>query len=401
MARRAGRPVRLVLTLEETFQAVRRAASEVRVRSGFHADGTLAFRDIEANYLVGAYADIADRVVAKGSYTSNGPYRTPAVRIRARSLLSNTVPSTAFRGFGNPQQIWAVESNMDEAAVRLGHRPARLAAAEPRPSRGRVHPRRPAGGRRMGRDRAAGGRPDRLGIAGASGPRPGHRGGPQGGPDDRPVLLNRPAARRRERRRDRGDLGHGPGGAHDLRPDRRPGAGRAGRLGHGRQRRHGERALRPADLGQPLVGADGERRAARLPRRPVEARRDGSAPGGRRGRGRDRGPGRGPDRRSSVADPRRAHPRPRAAGGEVIGVGEMRKEAAPEHPLGGTAAFYEFNCTAVEVVGRPGDRRRDGGAARDGVGRRAGAAPRPGARPGRGRGRHGARAHADGALPVR
>ena len=36
-------------------------------------------------------------------------------------------------------------------------------------------------------------------------------------------------------------------------------------------------------------------------------------------------------------------------GGEVIGVGEMRKEAEPEHPLGGTAAFYEFNCTAVEV----------------------------------------------------
>jgi len=36
-------------------------------------------------------------------------------------------------------------------------------------------------------------------------------------------------------------------------------------------------------------------------------------------------------------------------GGEVIGVGEARKEAEPEHPLGGTAAFYEFNCTAVEV----------------------------------------------------
>jgi CO/xanthine dehydrogenase Mo-binding subunit len=36
-------------------------------------------------------------------------------------------------------------------------------------------------------------------------------------------------------------------------------------------------------------------------------------------------------------------------GGEVIGVGEARKEAEPDHPLGGTAAFYEFNCTAVEV----------------------------------------------------
>ncbi|HEU4571068.1 MAG TPA: molybdopterin cofactor-binding domain-containing protein, partial [Candidatus Limnocylindrales bacterium] len=36
-------------------------------------------------------------------------------------------------------------------------------------------------------------------------------------------------------------------------------------------------------------------------------------------------------------------------GGEVIGLGEMRKEASPAHPLGGTAAFYEFNATAVEV----------------------------------------------------
>jgi CO/xanthine dehydrogenase Mo-binding subunit len=36
-------------------------------------------------------------------------------------------------------------------------------------------------------------------------------------------------------------------------------------------------------------------------------------------------------------------------GGEIIGVGEMRKDAEPDHPLGGTAAFYEFNATAVEV----------------------------------------------------
>ena len=36
-------------------------------------------------------------------------------------------------------------------------------------------------------------------------------------------------------------------------------------------------------------------------------------------------------------------------GGEVIGFGEGRKEADPDHPLGGTAAFFEFNATAVEV----------------------------------------------------
>jgi len=126
MALRLGRPVRLVLTLEETFQAVRRGAAEIRVRSGFRRDGTLVFRDIDADYLIGAYADIADRTVAKGSYTSTGPYNCPAVRIVARSVLSHTVPSTAFRGFGNPQQIWATESNMDEAARRLDIDPVAL-----------------------------------------------------------------------------------------------------------------------------------------------------------------------------------------------------------------------------------------------------------------------------------
>ncbi len=119
-ALRLGRPVRLVLTLEETFQAVRRAACEARVRTGFTADGRIAFHDIEADYLIGAYTDIADRVVGKGSYPAAGPYNVPAVRIVARAILSHTVPSTAFRGFGNPQINWAVESTIDEGARVLG-----------------------------------------------------------------------------------------------------------------------------------------------------------------------------------------------------------------------------------------------------------------------------------------
>jgi CO/xanthine dehydrogenase Mo-binding subunit len=38
-----------------------------------------------------------------------------------------------------------------------------------------------------------------------------------------------------------------------------------------------------------------------------------------------------------------------AVRGEVIGVGSMRREYRPEHPLGETASFYEFSCTASEV----------------------------------------------------
>ena len=119
-ALRADRPVRLILSLEESFQAARRAACEVHVRTGVRSDGKLAFQDIEADYLIGAYADIADRVVSKGSYPGAGPYSVPAVRILARSVLSHTLPSTAFRGFGNPQVNWAVESNLDEAARAVG-----------------------------------------------------------------------------------------------------------------------------------------------------------------------------------------------------------------------------------------------------------------------------------------
>ncbi len=120
LALRTGRPVRLALTLEETFQAVRRSAFEIRVRSGFRSDGTIAFHDTECNALMGAYADIAPRVIAKSGYLICGPYRVPDARIVVRALLSHTTPATAFRGFGTPQVAWAIESQMDEAARRLG-----------------------------------------------------------------------------------------------------------------------------------------------------------------------------------------------------------------------------------------------------------------------------------------
>jgi CO/xanthine dehydrogenase Mo-binding subunit len=120
LALHTGRPVRLALSLEETFQQVRRTSARTRARSGFDKDGRICFQDIEADFLIGAYADIATRVVSKAGYSACGPYRTPNARIAARALHSHTTPSTAFRGFGTPQACWAVESQLDEAARRLG-----------------------------------------------------------------------------------------------------------------------------------------------------------------------------------------------------------------------------------------------------------------------------------------
>lgn len=119
LALKTGRPARLVLTLGETFQTVRRTSTRIRVRTGFKSDGTLLFQDFRSDFLIGAYVDIADRVVGKSNYLAAGPYRVPNVRIVARGLLSHTTPSTAMRGFGIPQLTWARESNIDRAASAL------------------------------------------------------------------------------------------------------------------------------------------------------------------------------------------------------------------------------------------------------------------------------------------
>jgi CO/xanthine dehydrogenase Mo-binding subunit len=120
LALRLQRPVRIVLTLEETFQAARRASARIHARTGFTRDGLIVFQDIDANFLLGAYADIGARVVSKASYSACGPYRSTHARVTARALLSHTTPSTAFRGFGTPQASWAVESQLNEAAAGLG-----------------------------------------------------------------------------------------------------------------------------------------------------------------------------------------------------------------------------------------------------------------------------------------
>jgi CO/xanthine dehydrogenase Mo-binding subunit len=126
LALKLGRPVRLVLSLEETFQAARRTSARIHARTGFARDGRIVFQQIEANFLLGAYADIGARVVSKASYSACGPYRTPHARIIARALLSHTTPSTAFRGFGTPQASWAVESQLNEAAVKLDIDPVEI-----------------------------------------------------------------------------------------------------------------------------------------------------------------------------------------------------------------------------------------------------------------------------------
>jgi CO/xanthine dehydrogenase Mo-binding subunit/aerobic-type carbon monoxide dehydrogenase small subunit (CoxS/CutS family) len=126
LARAAGRPVRLAISAEDAFRTVRRCDARSLVRLGFRRDGTLLAVDCQADFDVGAYADIGPRIIQKGTYTATGPYRVAHVRLASTAVYTNTTPGGAFRGFGVPQLAWAVESLMDEAARRLDRDPVEL-----------------------------------------------------------------------------------------------------------------------------------------------------------------------------------------------------------------------------------------------------------------------------------
>lgn len=119
LAMKLQRTVRLRLSLEETFLLGRRNSSSVRVKAGFQRDGKLTYMKVFADYLIGAYANASPRVAAKAAVAGCGIFNPPNVHIHARAILSHTVPGTAFRGFGSPQIMWALDSIMDMAARKL------------------------------------------------------------------------------------------------------------------------------------------------------------------------------------------------------------------------------------------------------------------------------------------
>ena len=121
LALRFRRPIKFSFSMSDGFFTTRRLSAEVNIQTGFDPKGKIVFQDVEANYLIGAYADAGPRVVAKAGYLGLcGPYKTPHARISAHAIYSNTVPATAARGFGMPQVVWAIESQMNEAARLFG-----------------------------------------------------------------------------------------------------------------------------------------------------------------------------------------------------------------------------------------------------------------------------------------
>lgn len=126
-AHRLRRPVRMVWSRQESLLArSKRHPMRMRYRTAAVADGTLLAHDIEITADAGAYAFLSALVLLYAAVTAAGPYRVPVVRLRSRAAYTNNPPTSAMRGFGAMQVVFAYESQVDEVARRLGLDPAEV-----------------------------------------------------------------------------------------------------------------------------------------------------------------------------------------------------------------------------------------------------------------------------------
>ena len=127
LAWKAGRPVKLVYDrIEDVAATTKRHPSRTRHRTAVDREGRLLAMDIDFVIDGGAYVTLSPVVLSRGTIHAAGPYRCANVRVRARAVATNAPPHGAFRGFGAPQSIFALERHLDRVAEGLGMDPVEL-----------------------------------------------------------------------------------------------------------------------------------------------------------------------------------------------------------------------------------------------------------------------------------
>jgi CO/xanthine dehydrogenase Mo-binding subunit len=117
LAIKSGRPVKIIYDrMEDMTATTKRHPSRTRHRTAVTRDGRILGGEIQFTIDGGAYQTLSPVVLSRGAIHAGGPYYWPAVRIQAKAVATNVPPHGAFRGFGAPQSIFAMERHMDEIA---------------------------------------------------------------------------------------------------------------------------------------------------------------------------------------------------------------------------------------------------------------------------------------------
>jgi CO/xanthine dehydrogenase Mo-binding subunit len=127
LAKATGRPVRMLCDYIEEFMAGNpRHATITRLKTGVKRDGTLTAHEVEYVVNCGAYAGYKPGGLIGGANQAAGIYKVANCRVASAHIYTNTVPGGYMRGPGEPQGTFAIESHLDEIALRLGINPLEL-----------------------------------------------------------------------------------------------------------------------------------------------------------------------------------------------------------------------------------------------------------------------------------
>jgi len=117
LAMKSGRPVKIVYDRQEDMVATtKRHPSRTRHRTALSKDGRILGGEIDLTIDGGAYATLSSVVLSRATIHAGGPYFWPSIRIRSKAVATNMPPHGAFRGFGAPQSLFAMERHMDRIA---------------------------------------------------------------------------------------------------------------------------------------------------------------------------------------------------------------------------------------------------------------------------------------------
>ena len=108
---------------EDMVATTKRHPSRTRHKTAVSKDGKLLAMEIDFVIDGGAYCTLSPVVLSRGTIHAAGPYVCPNVRISSRAVATNVPPHGAFRGFGAPQSIFALERHMDKVASAAGLTP--------------------------------------------------------------------------------------------------------------------------------------------------------------------------------------------------------------------------------------------------------------------------------------
>jgi len=121
VARRTGRPARVIFSRRDDMQVTgKRHPYRVDYEVGFTHAGAITGLKIAFYADGGATTDLSPSVLDRSLFHADNAYYLPHARITGRVCRTNLPSNTAFRGFGGPQAVAAMENVIEEIALTLG-----------------------------------------------------------------------------------------------------------------------------------------------------------------------------------------------------------------------------------------------------------------------------------------